>query len=383
MAKDKADRAESSPFPKLVIIGINQIGEQLIELAADVAKRLGIHRIQPASRTEFDKIANEGADALNVRFEGLDGIWSESGGDYWLIQRMLKLACSQAGITETVAGEAAVVVIDLDRVRAELTTELRSAYHTPVKEFCRGRRFRPGNDPYLKLLQAVAEENQAAVDIKMLGNQRSDLKQSISNIKDRRLGVILDKKPDLQRYFNYNSTNSLFTVEDQALLFYIRNLDWAALRTECGFREEVEGKEFDVAVSFAGKMRPLAEMVADRLKFLDFSVFYDRNFEANFLGEVWSDQFERIFGHDSEYVICILDANYREKIWPTFERESFIGRVGQKKVIPVFTDETKIVGIPTDIVGLMFRGRDVKNLDETDVDETIVLPLIEKLDVAV
>ena len=41
------DAGSSSTLPKLVIIGINQVGSDLIQLVPDIAKRTGIHRILP------------------------------------------------------------------------------------------------------------------------------------------------------------------------------------------------------------------------------------------------------------------------------------------------------------------------------------------------
>jgi len=380
MAKDKADRGDGSPHPKLVLIGINQIGESLIQLAHDVAKRLGIHRVFPASRAEFDTMVSAGEHALNIRITNPDVIWTDCGGDYWLVQRLLKLCCSQNNITETVVGDMKLITVQIESLRELLTTELRSAYQQVVKEFCRGRRFRPGNDPYFKLLRAVSEGDTPIVDIKQLANQIPGLRQSLNNIKDRRLNVLLDEKPDLKKYFHFNSSNAIFTIEDQALFYYIKNLNWDELRNECGFRPEEEEKEFDVAISFAGENRALATMIAERLRYLDFNVFYDRFYEANFLGDACSSQFERIFGEQSHFVVCLLDTNYRDKIWPTFERESFMGRVGEKKVIPIYLDDTIFAGIPKDIVGVYFKECEMNNLIEKEVDEKIISPLIEKLD---
>jgi len=112
---------------------------------------------------------------------------------------------------------------------------------------------------------------------------------------------------------------------------------------------------------------------------LDVPVFYDRDFEAQYLGEGWAAEFGRIFGEGSRYVLCILDKNHLEKHWPTFEREHFTPRVKDASVIPIFLDESRFVGIPQDIVGIKFNN----NLDDSNwaerVDNEIVLKTIDKL----
>ena len=111
---------------------------------------------------------------------------------------------------------------------------------------------------------------------------------------------------------------------------------------------------------------------------LDASVFYDENFEANFLGKTWSTEFKRIFGDASRVVVCLLDCNHLKKIWPTFERECFTPRVNDGDVIPIYLDDTKFVGIPQDTVGIKFQisleGEDWKH----QADD-VVFKLMERI----
>src|SRR5262249_46289184 len=41
---------------KLVLIGINQVGSALIQLVPDIAKRMGIHRIQAGAKADIDRL---------------------------------------------------------------------------------------------------------------------------------------------------------------------------------------------------------------------------------------------------------------------------------------------------------------------------------------
>ncbi len=63
--------AESGIHPekvkqKLVLIGINQVGSQLIQLVPDLAKRTGIHRIQSGAGPDIETLVREGSNALNA-----------------------------------------------------------------------------------------------------------------------------------------------------------------------------------------------------------------------------------------------------------------------------------------------------------------------------
>ena len=83
-------------------------------------------------------------------------------------------------------------------------------------------------------------------------------------------------------------------------------------------------------------------------------VFYDENFEANFLGHAWTKIFKQVFGENSRYVVCFLDKHYESKIWPIFEGENFLERVADGNVIPIYLDKTKIAGIAHDTIGIKF-----------------------------
>jgi hypothetical protein len=140
----------------LVLIGINQVGSALIQFAPDVAKRIGIHRILPGSKEQIDALVNKGEMALNINFKDRDSIFSESRGDYWLAQTLCQTACSLAGVLEEVQDGKKEVGLNIQRIRHTIVSKLEAGYSPAVKEFCRGRRFRPSNDPYFKLLRVVS-----------------------------------------------------------------------------------------------------------------------------------------------------------------------------------------------------------------------------------
>jgi hypothetical protein len=217
------------------------------------------------------------------------------------------------------------------------------------------------------------------VDLNELANSNEDVRGSINNIKETRLAILLSNKPACARHFYYNAETKNFAIEDPALFYFLKHLDWAKLRHDCGFRAAGRDIEYDFAISFAGENRDLAREIARQLGILDAHVFYDEHFEANFLGRVWSAQFERIFGRDSRLVVCLLDKHYREKIWPTFERECFLPRVPDGDVIPIFLDDTVFVGIPKDLIGITFKRDGNVEAERSRVTDEIAFKLMERL----
>jgi hypothetical protein len=377
IAKSAAEDA-GKELPKLILIGINEVGTALIQLVPDVAKRTGIHRIQPGTAESVGQLVARGCQELNVSIENASQIYAESNGDYWLTQQLCQTICTMQDVIETVEQpEPKRLSFDLQALRSKVVERLRAAYYPAVKEFCRGRRFRASNDPYFKLLKAVAAQDSSIVDLNALANSTPEVRGSVNNIKDRRLPVLLQSKPACARHFYYNVETKSFALEDPALFYFLKYLDWDRLRTDCGFRQDAKTYQFDFAISFAGENRVLAKHLAEHLEMLDASVFYDENFEANYLGKAWSAEFNRIFGLDSRFVVCILDEHHLKKIWPTFERECFSARVADGDVIPIFLDDTKFVGIPQDIIGIKFKSKLEGDDWKTEADD-VVLKLLER-----
>jgi len=381
IAKIAAEEGNSTVYPKLVLIGINQVGAALVQFAPDIAKRCAIHQINPAPKDATLDLIARGCDALNIKFDNPELIYIETQGDYWLTQALCSKACTTAKIYES-QDELQVVKLDIEFIRRQMVNGLEHAYYESVKDFCRGVRFRPSNDPYYRILRFISTKsgNRSSVDLIELANANAEISGSINNVKDQRLVGLLNDKPKAGQYFYYNPTTARFAIEDPAVFYFLRNLDWDRLRSDCGFRNTTDHqKSFDVAISFAGENRELAREITNRLTELDVSVFFDKNFETAYLGKKLGDEFEKVFSTGSRFVVCLLDKFHREKVWPTFERDTFKQRVTAQEVIPIYLDETKFPGIPDDVLGINFQYDKSNDEWRAKIDDLIVLPLIDRI----
>lgn len=378
IAKTAAE-TQNEALPKLIIIGINQVGSSLINMVHDIAKRCGIHRIERGSIDIITELINVGAEKLNIQIENPNRIYDESNGDYWLTQSLCQTICTKNDVLGY-QDDAKLLDFDLNEIRKAMVTKLSHSYNEPVKEFCRGRRFRPSNDPYFKLLKLISVQSSSIVDLNEMANAHPEMKASINGIKERRLNILIESKPICERYFYFNPDNKNFAIEDPALFYYMRHVDWEEIRKDCGFRDGLDVKEFEIAISFAGENRKLAKYIANQFESIDVPVFFDEFYETNYLGRAWGKEFERIFVSDSRFVVCLLDQHHNEKIWPTFERNCFKKRVPNGEVIPVFLDETIFVGISDDIVGIKFNWDESKEGWQDEVLDKIVMKIWEKLD---
>jgi hypothetical protein len=130
---------------------------------------------------------------------------------------------------------------------------------------------------------------------------------------------------------------------------------------------------YDVAISFAGEDRSIADLFARRLELAGYSVFYD-NFEAVYLwGSDLSVKLGEVYGELARYCLMLVSHHYVEKQWAIHERRFAIGRLiekGEGYILPVKLDGTAVPGLPPTIGYL--------SLEQYSLDQIFVV-LLEKL----
>jgi hypothetical protein len=135
IAKLSAELGADAQLPKLIIIGINQVGSSLIQLIPDIAKRTGIHRIKSGDIEHVRQLVQSGSERLRVHIPDIEKIFVETNGDFWLTQQICQSICAAAGITETQSA-LKTITFNVAEIRQRVVDRLQAAYHPAVKEFC-------------------------------------------------------------------------------------------------------------------------------------------------------------------------------------------------------------------------------------------------------
>lgn len=106
---------------------------------------------------------------------------------------------------------------------------------------------------------------------------------------------------------------------------------------------------FDVALSFAGAQRPLAERLASLAKEAGFEVFYDADFQAQLWGHDLAEVLDKVYRKAANYCVIFKSRDYIERMWTTHERRSAVARAveerGQAYLLPIEVDPVDLPGI--------------------------------------
>jgi|GEM_PF-5305363 len=101
LIKVAAEDFDKALHPKLVLIGINKVGSELIFLVHDIAKRCGIHKISPGDFNTISLMIERGEEKLGMVFGDKEAIFAETAGDYWLTQLTCQSICLSHDVLET------------------------------------------------------------------------------------------------------------------------------------------------------------------------------------------------------------------------------------------------------------------------------------------
>ena len=122
----------------------------------------------------------------------------------------------------------------------------------------------------------------------------------------------------------------------------------------------VQGRQWDVALSFAGAQRPYVEQVASTLKTRGVRCFYDADEQTDLWGKYLAEELPAIYGEQAAAVVVFVSAEYAERDWTRLERRAALNRAVRERrecVLPARFDDTPLPGLLSDIVAVDLRTR--------------------------
>ncbi len=119
---------------------------------------------------------------------------------------------------------------------------------------------------------------------------------------------------------------------------------------------------YDLAVSYAGADRKVAEKIATALKRKGYRVYYDRFEPAKLLGEDLTTALGEIYEKQSRYCLVLISKSYVAKPWTNHERQFALSRALQQRrayILPLKLDGTDLPGLSPSVGYLDIRNSSV------------------------
>ena len=363
---------------KIIVIGINKVGDSLVHFSPDLNNRISTIRFEANPEEKIQELIHKGEEALNIRFDSISSLLENSSGSFHITQLMCQKACIREKILETCTKEK-TVHFSYPNVLSEMSEELSRSFFDIAREFATGPKLRrEGRAPYLHVLKWLSTSDTWSIDLTLEMQKHPQHKAGVTQIVEKGYLIrFLNDHVECASYIHYDKITRVLSVEDPKLMFYLKSLNWNNFAKDIGYESLVETPKYDYALSFAGSDRDIVEKVFKRLTTNEIAVFYDKNEQADILSMDVEEYLYPIYNSEAAYVIPFLSKEYPKRIWTKFESKSFKDRFGNNSVIPIWFDnvdenmfdETKQYG------GIVFHTNN--NVDE-EVD-IIVNLLIKKI----
>lgn len=337
---------------KLILIGINKAGDQLIQFAHDLGMRIDVFKLESNPVEKISQLISEGERALNVRIEHSQEIADRSQGSFHIAQVLCHNLCIEAGVTET-SEERVSISLSADVVTERAMESLSVQFMRPAIEFARGSKIRPeGRAPYLHILKWLSDSEEWSLDIAAAMRANPELAASVGQVMKKGFleSLLEEKREVLGDHFHYQPETRILSVEDPKLIYFLRNIVWRRFTKEVGYTTEYFKGRYDIALSFAGTERNEARRLFEMLSEREVAVFYDENEQDRIIAKNIEDYLAPIYRSEANYVVPFLSPNYPTRIWTKFESDNFKERFGKNAVISIrfrsaapgyFSDEQK------------------------------------------
>lgn len=124
--------------------------------------------------------------------------------------------------------------------------------------------------------------------------------------------------------------------------------------------------EFDVALSFAGTERELAEQLANSVRNAGFNVFYDNFYAEQLWGKELPVYFDEIYRKKARFCLIFMSPEYAERIWTNHERRSAQARAlkekGQDYILPIMVEQVELPGMPPTVGYLSIKQYSIEQI---------------------
>lgn len=322
---------------KIIVLGINRAGDNLIEFAPDLVNRIDIVRFEAEPDEKIEQLIQKGENALNVHLNVTEEIIQSVRGSFYLAQMLCREICSASGVLEK-SDVKKTLDISFESVCATVWDRLSMAFRKRCENFCRGTKLRPeGRAPYLHILYWLATGETWTLDLRESIRRHSELRGSVGQVVDKGfLKNLIESDPEIRQVLHFNESSELLTVEDPQFLFYVRNIPWRQFARELGFISVEFERRYDFALSFAGSDRDVAEALFRKLTENEVEVFYDKNEQHRILAEDVEEYLRPIYQTEARFVLVLLGREYPKRIWTKVESEAFKERFADGSVIPIW-----------------------------------------------
>lgn len=220
---------QATRHAKITLIGINPLGNSLLQIMPDLSGRVRLQRLDVEKdwkgSTKIAELIFLGERAAHIRFKRREEFVVAAGGSFFLAQYLCNFAAVKAGVHRTQVNQVEIDLGPADVV-AKIQGELAARFRAPMLEFAAFDAAPPPRGAGLSLLWLLARSADGFVPLKEARLRFPMLGAAFEWFLESNLARCFRQHPELRGLLYYNRATATLTMEDPQLKFYLRELDW-------------------------------------------------------------------------------------------------------------------------------------------------------------
>lgn len=221
-----------SEFKKLVLIGIPQSGQSLVNISFDIATRIDIFRMGRVSNDAISNLLEKGEEALNIKFIRKSDIIRAAGGSLNIAQFLCYEICSAVNIIET-QNLTQRIECDIEAAASKVMEYLKLKFYESIRSFASlgGHR----DQTCIRILQALSHSDDGFLSLPHLKDKQPELRKGIEQlINNKWMQDLYVHHHECEHFIYYDEPNCALIADDPQLIFYLLRLSTEQLRREVG-----------------------------------------------------------------------------------------------------------------------------------------------------
>jgi Holliday junction resolvasome RuvABC ATP-dependent DNA helicase subunit len=130
-----------TPTSKLILIGINKAGLQLVKFAHDLGMRIDVFRLEANPQDKIEELITLGEGALKIEISQKPQIAQRAQGSFQIAQVLSHKLCVLSKVIETLP-ELRILDLPIDVVVEDVMVDFARQFKEPAMVFARGSKLR-------------------------------------------------------------------------------------------------------------------------------------------------------------------------------------------------------------------------------------------------
>jgi hypothetical protein len=230
---DDAASSDSEPKPKkLVIVGIPQTGQTLVDTSFDVAMRIKVFKWGKVKDKLIRQMVEKGEKALNIEFDQKEEIISAANGSLNIAQLICLYICQEEEVMKT-SDKKRVIHCNTNAAISICIDELSRKFGELTRRFA--TMGGPRDITSLRLLDELAHREDGFLSLSLLKEKKPDLAAGLEKfISEKWMDKLSEEYPRSKDHLFFDQTAPALVIEDPQFSFYLRRVPFSQIAKEAG-----------------------------------------------------------------------------------------------------------------------------------------------------